>query len=243
MGAAARLFAPLLRRCRSGWRRPGARAPALCAQLGEAAIRWSKAGLPTHGGRPEPPRAGWRGCSGCAGRLCWTSKGAPLRAPRRCRPTTAPAAAAARRANATGVPSLPQIEAGGTAGRVARAKMHRLPSLTLLFVAWRQALSGAAGALIWHQPDAGAVGGHRHRHRRPLLAPDIIGQLHGRIHGRLSAPSSFLSCPLRQPVSQAAPGCKRLYVRRSAICRRGRARHYQHGLVRGRWHHRPTCSK
>jgi hypothetical protein len=127
---------------------------------------------------------------------CWTSKGAPLRAPRRSTPATAPAAAAARRANATVVPVLAQIEAGSTAGRLARAKMHRLPSLTLLCVAWRQASSGAAGGRVRPRPAARAVGGHHHRHGRPRFAPDVAGQLHRRTNGRLSAPSSCLSCPL-----------------------------------------------
>ena len=97
-----------------------------------AVIIWSRAGLLTHRGAARTAAGRLVRLFGLRGTAALASKGAPLRAPRHFRPATAPAAAAARRANANAVLILPQIEAGGTAGRVARAKMHRLPSLTLL---------------------------------------------------------------------------------------------------------------
>ena len=136
---------------------------------------------------------------------------------------------------------------GGMAGSAARAAKTIICGDNRTAIATlpqRLAPSGAASAWVRPRPAARAVGGHCHRHGRPRFAPDVAGQLHRRTNGRLSAPSSFLSCPLRQPFLQAALGCKRLYVRRSAICGhaapRGRVRHHRRGLVRDRRHHQPT---
>ena len=169
--------------------------------------------------------------------------GAPPRAPRHSSPAPAPAAAAARHANATGAPKPPRIQAGGTAIRLPRPGHQRLLALSLLCVAWRQALSGAASAMIRHQPPACAVIGHRHRHRRPRFALRAAGHRRGRTNGRLSALPISPSC---QPFLQPTMGCRPPKAHRGAVCGhsapRGAVCHHRYGKVRGRRHRRPGCA-
>ena len=93
----------------------------------------------------------------------------------------------------------------GTAIRLPRPGHQRLLALSLLCVAWRQALSGAASAMIRHQPPACAVIGHHHRHRRPRFALRAAGHRRGRTNGRLSALPISPSC---QPFLQPTMGCR-----------------------------------